>query len=201
MSHRCLLAETVLPWSVILVVAGMVLVIILALAIWLSRFLIVSPNQVLIVSGRQRRLANGKTVAFRIVKAGSTFILPVIEKVDSLSLEVFKVELPVFKVQTAKGGSVDVDCVVPIKIKGDDDSIAAAAECLLSKVTAEIGEIAGQCLEKHLRSTMGTLSVEEMDQCATKVQAAAADDLAGMGLAISNFTIREWRSGAEARPV
>lgn len=199
-AHQWLLAETVLSRSVLLVLAGLLLLIVLlSLAIWMSRFMVVSPNLVLIVPGRRRHLPNGKTVGFRVVKGGSTFILPIIERVYLLSLEVFAWDLPVSKVRTAKGGTVDVDCVVLIKIKGDDDSIAAAAECLLSKLNAEIGMIAGRCVERHLRSTMAALSLEEIDQdlegCTNKVQAAAADDLASMGLAMTSFTIRQWRSG------
>src|SRR5207247_2915881 len=94
----------------ILVVVGIFLYFVFAF-IWASRYVKVGPSQVLIVSGRQRQLPDGTRVGFRLVKGGGTFVFPVVEKVDVLSLEVFRVEMPKSKARTAKGVSVETDCV------------------------------------------------------------------------------------------
>ena len=88
-----------------------------------------------------------------------------------------------------------VDGVAQIKVKGDDISIATAAEQFLSKDTEAIKNIAMQTLEGHLRAILGTMTVEDIyqnrDAFAQKVQEVAAGDMANMGLGIVSFTIRD----------
>src|SRR5213593_4186996 len=173
------------------------------LLIWmvLSRYTKVGPNQVLIVSGRQHRVigADGKVAVrgFRIVKGGGTFVIPVVEKVDILSLELLTIDVNTPEVYTSKGVPVKVDGVAQIKIKGDDISISTAAEQFLSKGPEDIKSIAMQTLEGHLRAILGTMTVEDIyhnrDAFAAKVQEVAAGDMANMGLGIVSFTIKDIR--------
>src|ERR1039457_7475944 len=58
----------------ILAIAFVVVWIFAAIAIWLSRYTKVGPNQVLIVSGRKVQLPDGRFIGFRIVKGGGTFV-------------------------------------------------------------------------------------------------------------------------------
>jgi len=169
--------------------------------IWASRYTKVGPNQVLVISGRKRKVLDpdGTTreVGFRIVKGGGRFVWPVYEKVDILSLEILTIDVQTPEVYTSKGVPVKVDGVAQIKIKGDDISIATASEQFLSKNTDEIKSVAMQTLEGHLRAILGTMTVEEIyqnrDAFASKVQEVAAGDMANMGLGIVSFTIRDIR--------
>src|SRR5438309_10837888 len=154
--------------TTVLAVAGILIVIFIFMAIWASRYTKVGPNQVLVVSGRQHKFrdADGQVFArgFRIVKGGGTFVLPVIEKIDLLSLELLTIDVQTPEVYTSKGVPVKVDGVAQIKVKGDDVSIATAAEQFLSKSTADIKSIATQTLEGHLRAILGTMTVEDIYQ-------------------------------------
>src|SRR5256712_7144437 len=136
---------------------------------------------------------------FRIVKGGGTFVIPVVEKVDILSLELLTIDVQTPEVYPSKGVPVRVDGVAQIKVKGDDVSIATAAEQFLSKGTEDIKNIATQTLEGHLRAILGTMTVEDIyqnrDAFASKVQEVAAGDMANMGLSIVSFTIRDIRDG------
>jgi flotillin len=176
----------------------MIFVTFVFLGIWACRYVKAGPNQVLIVSGRQIQLADGRRVGFRIVKGGGTFVVPIIEKVDVLSLEVLTIEIPKCKVPTAKGATALADCVAQVKIRGDDVGIYTAIEQFLSKKEPEIKNIIWLVVEKHLRTVLGGSSVAEISQdlaaCAARVEAAASEDLANMGVAIISFTIRDVRS-------
>lgn len=182
-------------------VGGILLVFFFFIMVWASRYTKVGPNEVLIVSGRQHRVAtpDGRvaTRGFRVVKGGGTFIIPVVEKADVLSLELLTIDVQTPEVYTSKGVPVKVDGVAQIKVKGDDISIATASEQFLSKGTDEIKSIAMQTLEGHLRAILGTMTVEEIyqnrDAFASKVQEVAAGDMANMGLSIVSFTIRDIR--------
>jgi flotillin len=187
------------PYMIIIAVAGMALVIVVFTAIWASRYVKVGPNRVLIVSGRQHQLADGTRRGFRIVKGGGTFVIPVIEKADVLSLEVISIEMPEWRGRTAKGVPVQAECLAQVKIKGDDASILAAAQHFLSKDEGEMKNIVRPVLEKHLRAILGSLNLEEvgreLEAFAARVEVAASRDLGNMGLAILSFTIRSVRAG------
>lgn len=191
-----------LPWMTIVFGVGALFVVLFIFAgIWASRYTKVGPNQVLVISGRRHRIAdtegNVRDVGFRVVKGGGVFVWPVFEKVDILSLELLTIDVQTPEVYTSKGVPVKVDGVAQTKVKGDDISIATAAEQFLSKGTEEIKNIAMQTLEGHLRAILGTMTVEEIyqnrDAFASKVQEVAAGDMANMGLTIISFTIRDIR--------
>ena len=190
--------------SVVIVGAIVVVLVIFLMGITiLSRYTKVGPNQVLVVSGRKHRFIDSDGTArirgFRIVKGGGTFVYPVVEKVDVLSLELLTIDVQTPEVYTSKGVPVKVDGVAQIKVKGDDISVATAAEQFLSKSVDEIKNIATQTLEGHLRAILGTMTVEDIyqnrDAFASKVQEVAAGDMANMGLSIVSFTIRDIRDG------
>ena len=187
----------------IVIIAGVVLgvVVLLVLVAVLSRYTKVGPNEVLVASGMKHKYTDAdgvvRTRGFRVRKGGGTFVVPILEKVDILSLELMTIDVQTPEVYTSKGVPVRVDGVAQIKIKGDDISIATAAEQFLSKPTEEIKNVAMQTLEGHLRAILGTMTVEEIyqnrDAFASKVQEVAATDMQNMGLAIVSFTIRDIR--------
>ncbi|MCL5098811.1 MAG: SPFH domain-containing protein [Candidatus Omnitrophica bacterium] len=190
-------------WSIIaLVILGILFVVFLAMAVYASRYTKAGPNEVLVVSGRTHRYVDPdgtiRSRGFRIVKGGGTFVLPVVEKVNTLSLELITIDVEQQQdVYTSKGVPVRVDGVAQIKVKGDDISIATAAEQFLTKRPEQIEAIARQTLEGHLRAILGTMTVEDIyqnrDAFAAKVQEVAAGDMANMGLGIVSFTIRDIR--------
>src|SRR3984885_15343220 len=191
-----------IPWMTVIVGVGAVaLVFFVFLIIGGSRYTKVGPNQVLVISGRKHKIVDpdGKVreIGFRVVKGGGVFVWPVVEKVDILSLELLTIDVQTPEVYTSKGVPVKVDGVAQTKVKGDDISIATAAEQFLSKGVDDIKNIAMQTLEGHLRAILGTMTVEEIyqnrDAFASKVQEVAAGDMANMGLTIVSFTIRDIR--------
>ncbi|MDB6108386.1 MAG: band 7 protein [Pedosphaera sp.] len=189
--------------AVVFVAVILALVVFMLIIVVLSRYTKVGPNQVLVVSGKRHRYVDPDGTehvrGFRIVKGGGTFVYPVIEKVDILSLELLTIDVQTPEVYTSKGVPVKVDGVAQVKVKGDDVSVATAAEQFLSKSTDEIKNVATQTLEGHLRAILGTMTVEDIyqnrDAFASKVQEVAAGDMANMGLSIVSFTIRDIRDG------
>jgi flotillin len=192
--------------AAIFVAVGIVFVLIVLATYWASRYKKVGPNQVLVISGRRREVINPVTgkkerVGFRVVKGGGTFILPVIERVDILSMEILTIEVEVKNVYTIQGVPVIVDGVAQIKIRGDEASIYTAAEQFLSKGPDGIVYVAHETLAGHLRAILGMLTVEEIykdrDAFAQKVLEVSGGDLANMGLEIVSFVIKDIRDDKE----
>jgi flotillin len=129
-----------------------------------------------------------------VVRGGGTFIGPVLERVDHLSLELMTIEVVTPNVYTLQGVPVTLDGVAQVKVGSDDVSIVTAAEQFLSKHVNEIQNVALQTLEGHLRAIVGTMTVEEIykdrDKFAQRVQEVSALDMKNMGLTIVSFTIK-----------
>ncbi|MFZ0050944.1 MAG: SPFH domain-containing protein [Desulfobaccales bacterium] len=179
----------------ILVLAGLVALFLIIVAACYTK---VGPNEVLIISGRKRKLGDTqgrRTVGYRIVRGGGTVVWPILEQVRTLSLELMNLEVKTPEVYTSHGVPVAVDGVVQLKIKGDDTSIAIAAEQFLSKTSGDIMKTALQVTEGHMRAVLGTLSIEEIytrrNEFAQKVKEMVAPDLAKMGLEVVSLTIKD----------
>ena len=193
-------------WQAILVAVGILFVIFVSAGFYASRYKKVGPNQVLVISGRRREMINPVTgvqerVGFRVVKGGGTFIIPVLERIDVLSMEILTNEVEVRSVYTVEGVPVHVDGVAQIKIRGEDAAIYTAAEQFLSKGPDGIVYVAHETLAGHLRGILGMLTVEEIykdrDAFAQKVLEVSGSDLANMGLEIVSFVIKDIRDDKE----
>ncbi|MCL5103350.1 MAG: SPFH domain-containing protein [Armatimonadetes bacterium] len=167
-----------------------------------SRWRKVGPNQVLVVYGKKhsfRDAISGERAVrgFRIVKGGGTIVWPVIETWSTLSLELMTLDITTPAVYTVQGVPLMVEGVAQIKVKGDDTSIATAAEQFLDKSQQQIADIALQTLEGHLRAIIGTMNVEDIvtnrDAFAQRVQEVSAGDMANMGLTVVSFVIKDIR--------
>jgi flotillin len=177
------------------------LVLVSALALFAAAFLIsrnylkVSPNVVAVLSGRRRKLPDGRVVGYRMVRGGAALRIPVLEKVEYLHLNVMTIPLEIRRAYTLKGVPVSVKAVANVKIRGDETSLQAAAERFLGMTHDQVQKVIFQTLEGHLRSILGTLTVEEVNSdrqsFAQKLTSEAAADLEKMGLGVDVLTIQE----------
>src|SRR5688500_16916958 len=179
------------PIVILVVVLGFLI----ALMLLSRNYVKVSPNQAAVISGRSRKLPDGTKVGYRLVRGGATLIVPFLEKVEYLSLNVLTVPLATTRAYTVQGVPVSVKAVANVKIKGDDDSMRAAAERFLGMKPEEFHKLVFQTLEGHLRAILGTLTVEEINNdrqsFAQKLTTEAAGDLEKMGIGLDALTIQE----------
>ncbi|HSC78064.1 MAG TPA: SPFH domain-containing protein [Candidatus Acidoferrales bacterium] len=185
------LSALALPVIVLLVVLGLII------AAWLfsRNYIKVPPNTVAVLSGRKRKLGDGRTVGYRLVPGGAVLRIPLLERVDYLSLNVMTIPLEIRRAYTVKGVPVTVKAVANVKVRSDDTSLRAAAERFLGMTQPEIQRVIFQTLEGHLRSILGTLTVEEINSdrgsFAQKLTSEATADLEKMGLGVDVLTIQE----------
>src|SRR5438093_10560845 len=92
---------------ILIAIVVIALVVFIGIAVVLSRYTKVGPNEVLVVSGRKHHYVDpdgtDRVRGFRIVKGGGTFVYPVVEKVDILSLELLTIDVQTPEVYTSKG--------------------------------------------------------------------------------------------------
>jgi len=185
------LSRLLIPAIVVMVSLTLFIVFVL----FSRNYLKVSPNVVAVLSGRKRKLPDGRIVGYRMVKGGAALRWPLLEKVEYLALNVFTIPLEIKRAYTLKGVPVSVKAVANVKIRSDDTSLQAAAERFLGMSHDQIQRVIFQTLEGHLRSILGTLTVEEVNSdrqsFAQKLTSEAAVDLEKMGIGVDVLTIQE----------
>ncbi|WP_449539263.1 SPFH domain-containing protein [Ferdinandcohnia sp. Marseille-Q9671] len=185
-------------WIVIGVVAFLLLALI---GVFVTKYRTAGPDEALIVTGSY---LGGKNVhvdeagnRIKIVRGGGTFVLPVFQQAEPLSLLSSKLDVSTPEVYTEQGVPVMADGTAIIKIGGSISEIATAAEQFLGKRKEDRENEAREVLEGHLRSILGSMTVEEIyknrEKFSQEVQRVASQDLAKMGLIIVSFTIKDVR--------
>jgi flotillin len=182
------------------VLVGFVLLLLAALfGLWATRYAKVGPNEVLIVAGRPRPVTDPetgqtRTLGYRVVKGGGTFVRPVRERTYRLSLELVTVDVVARDAHSSQGVRVSLDAVAQVKVGGADTLIERAAEQFLGRSREDIVGVALEVLEGYVRAVAGTLTVEELylqrELVAQRVREAARGDFASMGLEIVALVIR-----------
>jgi flotillin len=173
-----------------IVIGGVLLATLLLVTAYIigSRYRKVGPNEALVISGGRK--------GFRIIRGGGTFVYPVIEVAQTMSLDVMTIHVHTPAVYTARGVPLMVDGIAQIKIDSTSEAaLATAAEQFLGRSQDDVMKVALQTVEGHLRAILGTMEVEDIyrdrEKFAQRVQEFSATDLRNMGLKIVSFTLRD----------
>ena len=147
----------------------------------------VGPNEALVRSGGGDQP--------KVVVGGRTLVIPIFHRSQRLPLSVMTLHVKTENVYTGEGVAVSVDGVAQVKVARSEEAIRTAAQQFLGKTELEVQDVPLQTLEGHQRAILGTLTVEEIyrdrEKFASQVRTVASPDLAGMGLEIVSFTIRD----------
>ncbi|XP_048836854.1 flotillin-2a-like [Brienomyrus brachyistius] len=150
----------------------------------------VGPNEALVVSGA----CCGSDDKSYVV-GGWTWAWWCISDIQRISLEIMTVKPKCEDVETAEGVALTVTGVAQVKVMTEGDLLVVACEQFLGKSVSEIKNVILQTLEGHLRSILGTLTVEQIyqdrDRFAQLVREVAAPDIGRMGIEILSFTIKD----------
>uniref|UniRef100_G1LD56 Flotillin n=1 Tax=Ailuropoda melanoleuca TaxID=9646 RepID=G1LD56_AILME len=150
----------------------------------------VGPNEALVVSGG----CCGSDYK-QYVFGGWAWAWWCISDTQRISLEIMTLQPRCEDVETAEGVALTVTGVAQVKIMTEKELLAVACEQFLGKNVQDIKNVVLQTLEGHLRSILGTLTVEQIyqdrDQFAKLVREVAAPDVGRMGIEILSFTIKD----------
>ncbi len=178
-----------------LVTGGVILgLLMLFLAIARSFLHICPPNEVLIFSGRTYRLTDNTTRGYRVVFGGRAWRAPVIETVDRMSLALMEVPIAVRNAYSKGGIPLKVDAIANVKISSDRGRIGNAIERFLGRDPNEIGRVAKETLEGHLRGVLATLTPEEVNEdrlkFAAELSKESKEDFNKLGIDLEVFKIQ-----------
>ena len=183
------------------IIGGIVLaIIVLAILVYIAKYKTVGPDEALIVTGNL--LGKGANVVdagdgkrIKIIRGGGTFVIPVFQQAEPLSLLNHKLEVGTTDTYTKQGVPVTVNGVSIIKVGSTIEDVSTAAEQYLGKTRDELRNEAKEVLEGHLRAILSSMTVEGIysnrEEFAQGVFSVAQKDLSKMGLKIVSFTIKE----------
>jgi flotillin len=178
------------------VVVGIVVVgIAVLVAIFRSMWRVAEPNEALIISGLHHRAADevGESLGFKIITGRGTLVIPGVQVVRKLSLDLRESELEIACV-TKQGIPVHIKGVVIYKIGDDLSSIANAARRFLDqqdRMDARIQNV----FAGHLRAIVGSLTIEELirerDRLTEATRGASGTEMEKLGLIVDSLQIQE----------
>jgi flotillin len=187
---------TVLGTSVAFIAGFVVLFFVVVIVIFRSMWRVAEPNEALVISGiHHKKTADniGESMGFKIVTGRGTLVIPGIQVVRRLSLDLREAELEIECV-TTQGIPVHIKGVVIYKVGDDLNSIANAARRFLDqqeKMDTRIQNL----FSGHLRAIVGGLTVEELirerDKLTAATRSASGTEMEKLGLIIDSMLIQE----------
>jgi flotillin len=168
---------------------------IIALLGFRSFYAVCQPNQVLIFYGLRGRRDGDDTrmIGYRLLKGGSSLVVPLVEEVTAMDLGNMIIELHVNNALTSGGIRLTLEAVANVKVAGQEPAIHHAVERLLGKSRDEIKALAQVTLESNLRGVLAMLTPEQVnadrDAFARAMLAEAENDLQSLGLDLDSLQI------------
>jgi flotillin len=178
-----------------LVLAGIIAgAIIVLIVVFKLMWRVAEPNQALLISGASHKIEGvDEGLGFRIVTGRGTLVVPGVQAVRKLSLDLNEADLSVDCV-TQQGIPVHIKGVVIFKVGDDRVSIANAARRFLDQ-QGQMNSRVHNILAGHLRSIVGSLTVEEMirdrERLTEQTRATSGHEMEKLGLTIDSLQIQE----------
>jgi uncharacterized membrane protein YqiK len=149
-----------------------------------------APDQAMLISGGKQRGGDG--TPFRVVTGHGSFVLPFFRKVRFLTLSMSEAEVAEACV-TKQGIALNVRAVIAFKVGNDPESIVNAGQRFLSDQN-QMSVLTGRIFSGHLRSIVGSMTVEEIvterQKLASEVLDGSKAEMAKIGLTVDALQIQ-----------
>jgi len=148
-----------------------------------------APDEAMLISGRG---GGAEGAPFKVVIGRGSFVTPVFRKVRYLSLSLREAEVSEQCV-TKQGISLNVRAVIAFKVGNDEESIVNAGQRFLSDQD-QMSLLTGRIFAGHLRSIIGSMTVEEIvterQKLATEVLDGSKTEMVSIGLTVDSLQIQ-----------
>src|SRR5271165_2801404 len=148
-----------------------------------------APDEAMLISGRG---GGPEGAPFRVIVGHGAFVTPVFRKVRYLTLSMQEAEVAEQCV-THQGIALNVLAVIAFKVGNDTESIVNAGQRFLSDQD-QMSVLTGRIFAGHLRSIIGSMTVEEIvterQKLATEVLDGSKGEMAKIGLIVDSLQIQ-----------
>src|SRR5712692_9906682 len=147
-----------------------------------------APDEAMLISGG----SGASGAPFRVVVGHGAFVPPIFRKTRYLTLSMQEAEVAEQCV-THQGIALNVRAVIAFKVGNDDESIVNAGQRFLSDQD-QMSVLTGRIFAGHLRSIVGSMTVEEIvterQKLATEVLDGSKAEMATIGLIVDSLQIQ-----------
>jgi flotillin len=148
-----------------------------------------APDEAMLIAGGRY----GRSGApFRVVTGHGAFVLPFVRKASFLNLSMYEAEVGETCV-TRQGISLNVRAVIAFKVGNDEESIVNAGQRFLSDQD-QMSTLTGRIFAGHLRSIIGSMTVEEIvterQKLASEVLDGSKGEMVKIGLTVDSLQIQ-----------
>src|SRR6266511_4099701 len=182
--------------SLYLLAGGALLVLIVLFIMFKAMWRVAEPNEALVISGLREHAEPegvGESLGFKIVTGKGTFVIPGVQQVRRLSLDLREAELTIECV-THQGIPVGVQGVVIFKVGDDYASIANAARRFLDQ-QEQMNARVHNVFAGHLRAIVGNMTVEEMIRDREKLTSLTSQssgyEMEKLGLIVDSLQVQD----------
>jgi len=188
------LASWLVPAAIIIVVLALIII------LMTKQYRKVGPNEALIIAGGRKRTITApdgskQKVGYRYRLGGGTFVIPFVETVYQLPLDVISISIKTPEVLTHSGVPILAEATAQVKVDSSDSAIRLAAEQFLALGKHGIKDVSEAILEGKVREVIGTMTVEEIvrgrHEFADKVREVTLKDFTQMGLVMISFSLKD----------
>jgi flotillin len=148
-----------------------------------------APDEAMLIAGAK---AGKDGTPFRVVTGHGAFVTPFFRQASFLTLAMREAEVGEQCV-TTQGIALNVKAVIAFKVGNDPESIVNAAQRFLSDQD-QMAVLTGRIFAGHLRSIIGSMTVEEIvterQKLATEVLDGSKAEMAKMGLIVDSLQIQ-----------
>jgi flotillin len=187
--------------GLLIAIGGGVLLVVLLVVFILSRIKVAGPNEAFIITGRKGKTTQGldgtsstDMSGQKVVMGASVFVLPVVQKLQSLDLSSRRIDVHIKGAVSKQGIRAELHGVAIVKVGGTEGAIRAAAQRFLHQ-QAEIEDFTREVLAGALRSIVGRLTVEEVIRDRAAFASAVAEEaehsMTNQGLVLDTFQLQD----------
>src|SRR5579864_3242124 len=148
-----------------------------------------APDEAMLISGGRFGRAGAP---FKVITGHGAFVLPFFRKTSFLTLAMQEAEVSETCV-TKQGITLQVKAVIAFKVGNDNESIVNAGQRFLSDQD-QMSVLTGRIFAGHLRSIVGSMTVEEIvterQKLATEVLDGSKAEMAKIGLIVDSLQIQ-----------
>ena len=148
-----------------------------------------APDEAMLISGGRHGL---RDAPFRVVTGHGAYVMPIFRRVRYLTLAMQEAEVSETCV-TKQGISLNVRAVIAFKVGNDPESVVNAGQRFLSDQD-QMSVLTGRIFAGHLRSIIGSMTVEEIvterQKLATEVLDGSKEEMANLGLTVDSLQIQ-----------
>src|SRR6201996_7945734 len=147
------------------------------------------PDQAMLISGGRFGMSGAP---FKVVTGHGAFVAPFIRKASFLTLSMCE-SVVAEQCVTRQGITLNIRAVIAFKVGNDQESIINAGQRFLSDQN-QMSTLAGRIFAGHLRSIIGSMTVEEIvterQKLATEVLDGSKGEMAKIGLIVDALQIQ-----------